>query len=291
VGLARLHYQWNDLEAAERYAQQGLALARQLQNVDTPAACGVLLARVKLAQGDTAEALTTLAETDQFVQQHHFGHWAGEITAVRIQALLHQGDLAAAAQLAQAYDLPISQARVHLAQHAPTAALAVLEPVRQQAEARDWADKRLQAMVLQALAHHAAGADEKAVQQLDEALTLAAPGGLIRLFVDEGPLLAALLREAAAKGVALTYVQQLLAAFGETIVAQPQSAQNLPDPLTDRELEVLRLLNTDLTGPEIARELMVSLNTMRTHTKNIYAKLGAKSRRTALRRAEELDLL
>ncbi len=86
VGLARLHYQWNDLETAERYGQQGLALARQLENVDTPAACGVLLARVKLAQGDAAEALTTLAETDQFVQQHHFGHWAGEITAVRIQA-------------------------------------------------------------------------------------------------------------------------------------------------------------------------------------------------------------
>jgi LuxR family maltose regulon positive regulatory protein len=291
VGLARLHYQWNELETAERYAQQGLALARQLHNVDTPAACGVLLARVKLAQGGAAEALTTLAETDQFVQQHHFGHWAGEITAVRIQALLQQGNLVAAAQLAQAHDLPISQARVHLAQHAPAAALAVLEPVRQQAETRGWADKRLQAMLLQALAHQAAGANEKAVQQLDEALTLAAPGGLLRVFIDEGPLLAALLREAAAQGVAPTYVQPLLTACGETLVAQPQSAQSLPDPLSDRELEVLRLLKTELTGPEIARELMISLNTMRTHTKSIYAKLGANSRRSALRRAEELDLL
>jgi LuxR family maltose regulon positive regulatory protein len=291
VGLARIHYQWNELETAQRYGQQGLALAQQLQNVDTPAACGVLLARVKLAVGDATEALTTLAETDQFVQQHHFGHWAEEITAVRIQTLLHQGNLAAAAQLAQAHDLPISQARVHLAQHAPSAALAVLEPVRQQAEMKGWADKWLQAMILQALAHHAAGANEKAVQQLDEALALAAPGGLLRVFVDEGPALAALLREAAAQGVAPTYVQQLLTAFGETIAAQPHSTQNLPDPLTDRELEVLRLLKTELAGPEIARELMVSLNTMRTHTKSIYAKLGANSRRSALRRAEELDLL
>ncbi len=148
VGLARIHYQWNDLETAERYALQGLALARQLQNVDTPAACGVLLARVKLAYGDAVEALAMLAEADQFVQQHHFGHWAGEITAVRIQALLHQGALAAAAQMARAQDLPISQARVHLAQDAPAAALAVLEPVRQQAETKGWADKRLEALIV-----------------------------------------------------------------------------------------------------------------------------------------------
>ena len=146
-------------------------------------------------------------------------------------------------------------------------------------------------MILQAMAHHAAGANETAVQQLAETLTLAAPGGLIRSFVDEGPVMAALLREAAARGVAPAYVQQLLAAFGEIVVALPQSGQSLPDPLTDRELEVLRLLKTDLTGPEIARELTVSLNTMRTHTKSIYAKLGVNSRRAALRRAEELDLL
>ncbi|MCB9154812.1 MAG: AAA family ATPase, partial [Caldilineae bacterium] len=232
VGLARLHYQWNDLETAERYAQQGLALARQLQNVDTPAACGVVLARVKLAHGDAAEALAMLTETDQFVQQHHFGHWAGEITAIRIQALLHQGNLAAAARVAQADDLPLSQARVHLVQQSPTAALAVLEPVRQQAETSGWADKRLQAMILQALAHHVAGASDTAVQQLDEVLVLAAPSGLIRSFVDEGSQMAALLREAAAKGVAPAYVQQLLAAFGETVVAQPQSRQSLPEPLT-----------------------------------------------------------
>jgi LuxR family maltose regulon positive regulatory protein len=77
VGLARIHYQWNDLASAERYGQQGLALAQQLENVDTPAACGVLLARVQLAQGHAAAALTTLAEAEQFVQQHHFSHQIG----------------------------------------------------------------------------------------------------------------------------------------------------------------------------------------------------------------------
>jgi LuxR family maltose regulon positive regulatory protein len=74
-------------------------------------------------------------------------------------------------------------------------------------------------------------------------------------------------------------------------LAQPPRPQSLLDPLSERELEVLKLLTTSLTGPEIARELMISLNTMRTHTKNIYAKLGVNSRRTAVRRAEELNLL
>lgn len=291
VGLARIHYQWNDLEAAEQYGQQGLALARQLENVDTPAACGVLLARVKLAQGDVAGALATLAEADQFVRQHHFEHWVGAVTAVRIQTLLHQGNLAAAAELAESQNLPLSQARIHLAQDDPDAALVKLEPVRQQAEANDWADERLQAMVLQVLAYDAAGESGKAVQLLGEALALAMPGGLLRLFVDEGQPMAALLREVAKQGVVPAFVQQLLAAFGETAVTQPQTTQLLPDPLSDRELDVLRLLETDLTGPEIARELMVSLNTMRTHTKNIYSKLGVNSRRTAVRRAEELNLL
>ncbi len=291
VGLARIHYQWNDLAAAEQYGQQGLALARQLENVDTPAACGVLLARVKLAQGDAAGALAALAAADQFVQQHHFDHWVGEITAVRIQTFLHQGNLTAAAQLAATHDLPLSQARIKLAQGEPAAALAALEPARQQAEAKEWADEQLQVLVLQALAYQAAGESDKAMQLLEEALTLTAPGGLVRLFVDEGPPMAALLREMVKRGLAPVFAQQVLAALGETAVAPPPISQSLLDPLSERELEVLRLLATTLTGPEIARELMISLNTMRTHTKNIYAKLGVNSRRTAVRRAEEINLL
>ena len=291
VGLARVHYQWNELAAAEQYGQQGLKLARQLENVDTPAACGVLLARVKLAQGDALSALAEIAETDQFIQEHHFEHWVGAITAVRIQIFLQQGNLTAAGQLAEKHDLPISQARVKLAQGDPSATLAILEPVRQQAEAKDWADKRLQAMILQALAHDVSGDSEKAVQLLGEALALAAPGGLLRPFVDEGSPMSALLHEAVKRGAASPFAQQVLAAFGNTAVSQPPTAQPLPDPLSDRELEVLKLLATALTGPEIARELMISLNTMRTHTKNIYSKLGVNSRRTAVRRAEELSLL
>ena len=94
----------------------------------------------------------------------------------------------------------------------------------------------------------------------------------------------------AQKGIAPSYVRRLLAAVGRTGVNTPVK-QGLAEPLSEREVEVLRLLGTDLDGPDIARELFVSLNTMRTHTKNVYAKLGVSNRRAAVRRAEELDLL
>jgi LuxR family transcriptional regulator, maltose regulon positive regulatory protein len=204
---------------------------------------------------------------------------------------LHQGNLTAAAQLAESHDLPISHARIHLAQDEPVAALALLETVRQQAETNDWANLRLQVLVLQALAHLAAGESESAVQTLGEALSLAAPGGLLRPFVDEGMPMAALLRKVVKQEISPVFAQQVLNAFRETAASQLQTAQPLPDPLSERELEVLKLLTTALTGPEIAHELMISLNTMRTHTKNIYSKLGVNSRRTAVRRAQELNLL
>ena len=99
-----------------------------------------------------------------------------------------------------------------------------------------------------------------------------------------------LLQEIARQGGASNYLQKLLEAFGKAEIKTPV-AQLLIEPLTERELEVLRLLRTYLTGPEIARQLTVSLNTLRTHTKNIYSKLGVNDRQAAVRRAEELDLL
>ena len=120
-------------------------------------------------------------------------------------------------------------------------------------------------------------------------MTLAEPEGYVRVFIDEGPPMASLLRVLAKQGTAGNYVRRLLAAVTETEQDSP-ARQPLIDPLSERELDVLRLLGTDLGGPEIARELMVSLNTIRTHTKNIYVKLAVTSRRAAVRRAAELGL-
>lgn len=130
----------------------------------------------------------------------------------------------------------------------------------------------------------------EAVSTYERSLQLAEPQGYVRIFVDEGPPMAALLREAAKHGIAPNYISQLRAAFGKAEGRTPVT-QLLIEPLSERELEVLRLLGTELNGPEIARELTVSLHTIRTHTQNIYNKLGVNKRRAAVRRAEELDLL
>ncbi len=290
LGLARVLYEWNDLDTAQQHGQQCLQLARQMENVDTPATCEVFLVRLKLAQGDVAGAATVLAEADQFLRQHNFAHRRAEVAAARVLVLLRQGNLAAAAHLAQTQDLPISLARVHLKQGDPAAALAILEPRQRQAEAKGWHDEQLKIMILKAVAFHIRGEKERAVQILGDTLELAEPGGFIRIFIDEGPPMEALLRETTKHSTVSNYVRQLLEAYGNTEGRTPVS-QHLIEPLSERELEVLKLLKTELNGPEIARELMVSLNTVRTHTKSIYNKLGVNNRRMAVRRAEELDLL
>ncbi len=112
-----------------------------MESVDTFASYEVFLARLKLAQGDAAGAAAILAEAEAFVRQHNFVHQMPEVAAAQVLTLLHQGNLAAAAHLAQTHELPLSQARVHLAQGDPSAALALLEPLRRQMEAKGWQDE------------------------------------------------------------------------------------------------------------------------------------------------------
>ncbi len=297
LGLARISYQWNDLSAAEQHGQQCVRLTRQMEDVETFAGGGVLLARLRLAREDVPGAVALLAEAAAFVHQHNFMFRMPDVAAVQVLTLLRQGKFAEAAQLAEIHDLPLSLARVHLAQDKPATAFALLEPLRQEAETRGWPDVRLQVMVLQAVARQVQGEMDQAVHLLGDALALAEPGGFIRIFVDEGPPMAALLCEAANRGFAPDYVRQLRAVFvpaaGSTLVTQKLVAPRAlgSEPLSERELQVLRLLGTELNGPEIAYRLMVSLNTMRTHTKNVFSKLGVNNRRAAVLRAAELNLL
>ena len=215
LGLARIRYEWNDLDAAQQYAQQSLQLARLYDRViDRFIISEVFLARLKLAQGDADGAAAMLAQTEQAARQQNFTLRLPEIAAAQVLVLLRQGSLSAAAQLAQQYELPLSQARVLMAQNDPSAARAVLGQYRQQMEAKGWQDERLRAMVLEALALDAHREPDRATQLLGEALALAEPGGFIRLFVDEGRPMAQLLSEAAARGIRPDYVSRLLAALG-----------------------------------------------------------------------------
>jgi LuxR family maltose regulon positive regulatory protein len=186
-------------------------------------------------------------------------------------------------------------------------AMGLLERLLKAAEEGGRMGSVIEILVLQALAHEAQGNIPLALAPLERALALAEPEGYVRIFVDEGLPMAGLLKRQKGEGRRMkAYIHKLLAAFGkQKEVHSFGSAQEKPssnnlrlpspqpsvEPLSERELEVLRLLGTELNGPEIARELMVSLNTMRTHSKNIYNKLGVNNRRAAVRRAEELDLL
>ena len=298
IGLARIFYEWNDLDAAEQYGQQSLQLARQYVGaIDRFVLSEVFLARLKLARRDVAGAAAMLAEAEQSVRLNGFVHRMPDLAAAQVLTLLQQGDPAAAARLAGAHELPLSRARVHLAQGDPSAALAVLEPHRRQMEDRAWADEVLKALVLLAVALDAHGEQATAAQRLEEALTLAEPGGFIRIFVDEGAPMARLLREASSRGVRSEYVRRLLAAFPVEDARRIASAATrvagcrLVEPLSARELEVLPLIAEGLTNQEIADRLYLSLHTVKAHARNIYAKLSVSSRTQAVASGRALGYL
>jgi LuxR family transcriptional regulator, maltose regulon positive regulatory protein len=296
LGLARIYYEWNDLDTAQQHGQQCAQLTLQMESVSTSASYGMFLARLRLAQRDVSGAIAVLDEAEEFVRRHNFVFMMPEIVAAQVITMLHQGNLAAAAHLGEKYKLPISQARVHLAQGDPASAWAVLESLRQQVEAKGWEDERLKFMVLQAITLHALGENEQSEQVLAEALALAEPGGFVRIFVDEGPSMAQLLRKAAARGILQDYIGKLLAVF-EAEEQKNECKSNLPpaqsliEPLSQRELEVLRLIAQGLSNREISKRLFLALNTVKGHNQKIYSKLQVQSRTEAIARARELDLL
>jgi LuxR family maltose regulon positive regulatory protein len=146
----------------------------------------------------------------------------------------------------------------------------------------------IEILVLVALARQRNGDHAAATRKLEQALVRAAPEGYVRIFLDQGPMVTSLIRSASLHGAARDHAQRVL---GTGSREPPASAPSgLVDDLSSRERDVLRFLRSDLSGPDIARELVVSVNTVRTHTKSIYAKLGASNRREAVRRADELGL-
>jgi LuxR family maltose regulon positive regulatory protein len=191
----------------------------------------------------------------------------------------------------------ITLARVLIAQHRAGAAngtldtaLRLLARLLDAAEAGERTGSVIEILLLQALAYEARGDIPAAMGPLERALLLAEPQGYTRLFLDEGPPMIALLQAAAQQGVAPAYVSQLWDAAAQdaqdTAVSQP-----LVDPLSDRELEILTLFAAGLKNKEIAAQLVISLNTVLYHSKNIYSKLGVNKRTLAIARARELRLI
>ena len=298
VAMARIREAQGDLDGALGLLQEA---ERRYVHAFSPDARPVaaLKTRVWVAQGRLGEAFGWVH--DQGISAHDELSYLREFEHITLARVL----------LAHA-----TSDRADHADHSLGDAIGLLERLLHTADAGERMGYVIEILVLQALTRQAQGDIPAALVPLARALTLAEPEGYVRLFVDEGAPLKLLIADCRLQimgsahaesnrhtGKLLAYICTLLGAFPDSVaqggnegakkdqseISHLQSA--MVEPLSVRERDVLRLLRTELSGPEIARELMVSLHTLRTHTNHIYTKLGSSNRRAAVRRAEELDLL
>jgi LuxR family maltose regulon positive regulatory protein len=309
VGMSEVHRERDDLQAATQQLLRSQELGEHTGLPQNRYRWRVAMARIRQAEGDLGGALDLLSEAERLYVSDFFPN-VRPVPALKARVWVAQGRLSEALGWAHEQGLSadddlsylrefehITLARLLLAQpegeragHPVHQAPRLLERLLRAAEDGGRAGSVIEILVLRALAHQTLGDIPAALAALEQAMMLAEPEGYVRVFVDEGPPMTSLLRSAAKQGIRRDYVRRLLAAVSGTEYGGPVE-QALIEPLSERELDVLRLLATELDGPAIARELVVSLNTMRTHTKNIYTKLAVTNRRAAVRRAAELGLL
>ena len=300
VGISEVLRERNDLDAAREHLRQSRELGEIGGLPHLAHRWPIALARIREAEGDIAGALVALDEAEERFVPDFFPN-VRPIPAMRARLWIRQGRTAEAAAWARdAGPTPddelsylreyehVTLARLLLAQSAPEA-MGLIARLLAAAEAGGRIGSVIELLVLNSLGDAGRGDRRGALSPLERALALAEPEGFVRIFVDEGPPMASLLRAAASRELVPTSVSGVLAAF-DAPVDRGSSSQGLIEPLSERELEVLALLRSDLDGPAMARQLFVSVNTLRTHTRNVYAKLGVTSRREAVRRADELGL-
>ena len=293
LGLARICYEWNDLDAAESHARLSSQRAAPMES-GAGLSADAVLARVLQQRNRFSEASALLAQAATAAQTRRFTSRLDEIGNLQALDLLRRGELSAALELAQRQHLPVATARALLAQGHADQALPPLLAYRAQMDAAGRADESLKAMVVQALALQASGQSQEALQVLHDSLLWAEPGGLIRTFVDEGQPMAALLTALSDRGTLPDYTAHLLAVWGATQPPGVDSAhlQRIGvEALSDRELDILRLIQRGQSNQEIGASLFLSLHTVKWHNQNIYDKLQVKRRTEAVARALALKLL
>jgi len=318
VGLAEVAYQRGQLDTARRHLSEGIAACRQLGYTQLLATGLATLAWIRQAEGDAAGALDAIGEAERAAPA--VTSLLNPVPAQRARLLLAQGDVAAAARWTKERGLAAGDepgypqepeylvlARVLLAQDHPGQALPLLERLHAAAAAQRRTGSVIEARALQALALAASGDQPGAVATLAGALTLACPQGYVAVFADEGaPMRALLARLAAAQragqpapaagGVPPGCLARLQQALDQKpAVPRPGRAAaavpGLAEPLTARELDVLRLLAAGTPNQRIARELVVTLDTVKKHVSHVLGKLGAANRTEAVTRARELGLI
>ncbi|HZD00936.1 MAG TPA: LuxR C-terminal-related transcriptional regulator, partial [Actinomycetes bacterium] len=317
VGIAQVLYARNQLDDALEHVTEGIELTRQLVEYQLPGLGLVTLSRIRQAMGHADAALKAIDEACRIHPATDIVSLLSPAQAERARLLLALGRVEEAERWTEQRGLSerdevtcprerdhLVLARVLLARHQPAGALRLLDRLDALAESQGRRGDLIEIRALRALALQAAGDHHDALWLLAELLALAQPEGYVRVFADEGPPMAALLRSlssarqrgrvAAGSGGGTKHLQAVMRAFRPAREQADTAALAVPgliEPLTTRELEVLRLLAAGKPNREIAQELVVTLETVKKHASHIFDKLGAANRTEATARARELGLL
>ncbi|RPI86846.1 MAG: hypothetical protein EHM41_07090 [Chloroflexi bacterium] len=309
AGLSEIFYEWNQLEIAAQYAYQCIELSRQGGNPYTLTKGFLLLARLEQARCNQEKALEAIHALEQLVSDQGLSsRQSVEMNLSAARLWLAQGNPVRAQHLIKQSGFKIDSKKgkdeitkhlgsehlllVHLmlAQGDYDGALTITERMLEAAEVAKRTKRVIEILVLQALAWQGKKDFPQAVEVFARALFLAHPEGYIRTFLDEGEPMAKLLFHAKSHPIGQEYAPDLLSAQGNVPGKEPPTAQLLIEPLTSRELEVLKLIESGFTNQDIADRLVISIPTVKRHISNIYAKLGAKSRTQAVSLGKGLKL-
>lgn len=307
IRMGEILYQWNRLAEARDLVGRGLERAELGGDVRSLIAGYLMKTRQELAEADVEAATENLERARPLLEQAQFAEWSSQFERLQIEIWLAQDRLRAAVDWSDEMlqgDRPVSGLENQVSYLAISRVLivkgdvpslkraeALLEDLRQAAAEEGRESIAIEALALQALAHWRRGEQVDAMTALERALRMAEPEGYVRVFVDLGLPMGRLLQEARSRDVMPDYVDQLLGAFGSDMTASPEARPALPEPLTPREHEVLALIAAGLTNREIAEQLVVSPETVKKHSGNIYGKLGVTNRTEAVARARELGML
>jgi LuxR family maltose regulon positive regulatory protein len=298
--LARILLEWGENEKALQAAQKGLVLSERWGQVDSDVISLDYLGRTLLYNHDWEQARLVFQRAQDEAQK--ISPWYWQMTILFILDSLMDAESPDTNEITNQIRLiqesgaqpsPVLTARLLLRENQPVQALEMLEQALSELDGRPSLDI-VRIYGLRALAFQAIGDEKQALAWLRQALELGEQENRVATFMREGPAMEELLQLARTKSIALQFVSQLLAAIESRHKHKPEPVlvtQALIEPLSDRELEILRHLNGPLSTPEIADLLVVSTNTVRTHIKNIYSKLDVHGRSGAVRQAQELGLL
>ena len=296
VGLARIAYEHNDLDAVEPYAQQSFLLARHIPNVHSPISSYLSLAALHLARGELVKADEVIIHAEAFAEQNNFPQRMPEIAKYRIAFLLKNGDITQANSLAKTHHLPVSQARVKIELGNYQDALTIVQSHQKNMEAKREMRAFLETLVIESLCHFYLEEPQKASTILKRALTKAKAGEFVRLFLDEGENMYKLLSDTSVESHLLPYRAKLLSEFEKETLRQgittgSISRGELIEPLSEREIEILRLIAKCYSNQEISKKLFLALNTVKGYNHKLFGKLNVKNRTEAILRARQLGIL